>query len=77
MDNNPSNNHKPENGAVPGSTEWLAVRRITYDPTGAGRARYTHEPTGRAVIWQPHMTKEQWETAKIEFGMAAEQAGLD
>ena len=40
---------------------------IISDPTATGHERYTHLPSGRAVVRQPYMTDAQWEQALKEF----------
>ena len=56
-----------------GSTAWLSARRIKYDPTGTGRPRYTHEPTGQAAVRQPYMDDEMWQKKIEAFGRAMER----
>jgi hypothetical protein len=58
------------------SEAWLMHRSIVWDPSATGHSRYTHWPTGRAVVRQPHMTDAQWLAAKIEFGTKVEKGEL-
>jgi len=52
----------------PVTEEWLKEHQICWDPTWSGRARYTHSPTGRAVVRADYMTDMQWKAAVMEFG---------
>lgn len=61
----------------PGSEAWLKERNIVWDPTGMGRPRYTHTPTGRACIQYDYLTwPADWRAALVEFGQKAERGEL-
>lgn len=53
---------------IPLSNEWLRHHKLKWDPHATGTPRYTHVPSGRAVVRHSWMVRDdQWADAVIHF----------